>query len=91
MFLFGRYRTVKLKVPRQCCPWCNDRYEFLTERVQALEGKVGELEKRLENTEAVTPLTVDIDINPFMYVNVNQEIHEDQDGLANTPYGRRPF
>jgi hypothetical protein len=89
--MFGRYRTVRLKVPRQCCPWCNVQTEMLSERVQALEVKVGNLEKRLEIAEAVTPLTVDIDVHPFVCVNVNQEIHEDQDGLARTPYGRRPF
>ena len=37
---------------------------MLTERVQSLETKTGEPEKRLEMAEAVTPLTVDIDFNP---------------------------
>jgi hypothetical protein len=87
--MFGRYRIIRMKVPRECCPWCQAHNEVLTERVQSLETKVGELEKRLEVSGAVTPLSVDIDVNPFVFVN--QEIHQEQDGLARTAYGRRPF
>jgi hypothetical protein len=64
---------------------------MLSESVKALEVKVSDLVKRLEIVEAVTPMTVDIDVHPLVFVNVNQEIHGDQDGLARTPYGRRPF
>lgn len=42
--MFGRFRSVKIKVPRPCCPWCQAQTEILEKRVQTLEAKIAELE-----------------------------------------------
>jgi hypothetical protein len=62
--MFGRYRTVKVKVPRQCCPWCQVQTEMLDGRVQVLEAKVDGLQRRLE-----APLTVILNLLLFNYWN----------------------
>ena len=45
--MFRPYRTVKIKVPRACCPWCQAHSELIEQKLQALEEKLLELSNRL--------------------------------------------
>ena len=42
-FMF-RYRTVKFKLPRDCCPWCTSENNVLTREVSQLNKRVEQLE-----------------------------------------------
>jgi len=53
LFGFGRYRKVKLKVPRQCCPWCELHDKHMTEQVKALQEKVANLEASSKLDQAI--------------------------------------
>jgi len=50
--MFRPYRTLKLKVPRPCCPWCQTHSERIEQKLQAMEKQLQELSARL-----ATPLT----------------------------------
>ena len=50
--MFRPYRTLKLKVPCPCCPWCQAHLERIEQKLQALEEQLQELSTRL-----ATPLT----------------------------------
>ena len=41
---FGQFRTLKLKVPRVCCLWCERHDKYVTDQVKALQEKVAEIE-----------------------------------------------
>lgn len=56
--MFGRYRTVKLKVPRPCCPWCQVRDDIMEGQIQALEERVAHLEKHLVSERSTSQLTL---------------------------------
>ena len=43
IFGFGRYRTVKLRIPRKC-EWCEARLEKLTDELEVLVDRVNQLE-----------------------------------------------
>ena len=92
LFFFGRrarlWRSLTIPVPRECCPWCTTRNDLLYEQVQTLETKTAGLEKRLEIVEALTPLTVNVDASPFVFVY--QVVDMDQGGQQRTIYGIRP-
>ena len=45
--MFRPYRTLKLKVPRPCCPWCQTHSERIEQKLQAMEIQIQELSTRL--------------------------------------------
>ena len=45
--MFWPYRTLKLKVPRPCCPWCQTHSERIEQKLQALENQIQELSTKL--------------------------------------------
>ncbi len=45
--MFRPYRTLKLKVPRPCCPWCQTHLERIEQKLQAMEQQIQELSTRL--------------------------------------------
>ena len=53
MFGFRLYRTVKIKVPRPCCPWCEFHLDETKKQIIALDGKVGALEARGRADQAI--------------------------------------
>ena len=58
--MFRPYRTLKLKVPRPCCPWCQTHSERIEQKLQAMEIQIQELSTRLATLlrttgEAETP------------------------------------
>ena len=57
----GQYRVIKLKVPSQCCPWCEVHDKHMTEQVKALQEKVTNLEanSKLEQANLLAKLKVE--------------------------------
>ena len=53
MFRFRRHRTVKIKIPRQCCPWCEFYLEQIRGQIRALEEKIGGLEAKSKADQAI--------------------------------------
>jgi len=53
LFRLGRYRTVKIKIPRQCCPWCEFYLEQIRGQIRALEEKIGGLEAESTVDQAI--------------------------------------
>ena len=51
--MFRPYRTLKIKVPRPCCPWCQTHSERTEQQLQAMEKQLQELSARL----ATPPIT----------------------------------
>ena len=49
--MFRPYRTLKLKVPRPCCPWCQAYSDRIEQRLQATEAQILELSSRLRTKE----------------------------------------
>lgn len=51
-FLFGRqrYRTLKLKVPRCDCEWCHFYLDQLKDRLEQLESRLTESDKKVNET-----------------------------------------
>ena len=45
--MFRPYRTLKIKVPRPCCPWCQTHSERIEQKLQAMEKQIQELSTRL--------------------------------------------
>ena len=45
--MFRPYRTLKIKVPRPCCPWCQAHSERIEQKLQAMEEEIQELTGRL--------------------------------------------
>lgn len=43
---FSHYRTVKIKVPRKCCLWCEFYLEQINQNLKELKGKIDQLEAR---------------------------------------------
>jgi hypothetical protein len=52
--MFRPYRTLKIKVPRPCCPWCQTHSERIEQKLQAIEEKLQELSARLADTLTTT-------------------------------------
>ena len=52
--MFRPYRTLKIKVPRPCCPWCQSHSERFEQKLQAMEKQLQELSTRLASTLATT-------------------------------------
>ena len=48
--MFRPYRTLKIKVPRPCCPWCQTHSERIEQQLQAVEKQILELSARLATT-----------------------------------------
>jgi hypothetical protein len=59
--IFGRYRTVKIKLPRSCCPWCRINHEMLEERMRVLEDKVDQQQKGSASKPSLTLLMMTSD------------------------------
>ena len=55
--MFRPYRTLKIKVPRPCCPWCQSHSERIEQKLQAMEKQLQELSTRLASTLATTIAT----------------------------------
>ena len=53
MFRFRQHRTVKIKVPKACCPWCEFHLDETKKQIMALDGKVGALEARGRADQAI--------------------------------------
>ena len=45
--MFRPYRTLKIKVPGPCCPWCQAHSERIEQKLQAMEEEIQELTGRL--------------------------------------------
>ena len=45
--MFRPYRTLKIKVPHPCCPWCQAHLERIEQKLLALEEQVLDLSARL--------------------------------------------
>ena len=43
----GQHRTVKLKVPRRCCAWCQAQVEITYDKIKDLEQRLTEAENKL--------------------------------------------
>ena len=52
--MFRPYRTLKIKVPRPCCPWCQAHLERIEQKLQAMEEQILELSARLATPPAAT-------------------------------------
>ena len=52
--MFRPYRTLKIKVPRPCCPWCQSHSEGIERKLQAMEKQLQELSTRLAGTLTTT-------------------------------------
>ena len=63
---FGQYRTLKLKIPRQCCPWCEFYVEQTGEQVKVLEEKVAALEANLKLHQANLSAELRVETTNFL-------------------------
>ena len=51
--MIGQYRTVKLKIPRQCCAWCQAQIEIVYDKIKALEQRLAEVENNLNHDHSL--------------------------------------
>jgi hypothetical protein len=64
--MFGRFRIVKIKIPRPCCPWCQSQTEILQERVRTLEEQIARLESSIAFRQQMVVAVTDGEIGSFL-------------------------
>ena len=52
--ILGQLRTVKFRLARPCCVWCNEQTKGIDKQIQSLEQRTAELEKSFVADRSLT-------------------------------------
>jgi hypothetical protein len=81
---FWQYRTVKLKIPRKCCPWCEFYLEQINQNLKELKEKINELEARSTVDHSIQLTRLKLETNSLVFGQLIKS-------YAGAPIGKAEF